>query len=165
MTFIFATTFLGVFWQVVIILGIGLLVALLVAITGRKWLKKPTDSVSSTVPTNRETGSPKVERRAHPRQSVNYQQVFVYKANSESLLCEGLILNKSLGGLGLEVPTEIEVYSRLRLTLPTRDESTGMTVEVRYARKKGTVWRIGCQFPEHSHWDIMQWLGPPDPDE
>lgn len=106
------------------------------------------------------------ERRANPRQEAERQEILLCDPDLRNSAEYGLLVDRSLGGLGIELRQPIEVGEKLRIRpLMTPPETPWILVEIRYCRKKGRVFRIGCQFVESTSWDVMSLFGPRDPDE
>ena len=76
------------------------------------------------------------------------------------------ILDRSLGGVGIELKEESTVGQRFQLRLSGwSPEAAWVTVEVRHCRPHGEGWRVGCQFLDVSAWEVVNLFGPPDQDE
>jgi hypothetical protein len=163
----FSTLIAQVDGQLLLILGAGLGAAMLVILMGVVFLRQRQTRPSAKTPSLSSDDSwDGIDRREHERRSSIVPAVEIASPESSAIVTTGVIVDKSLGGLGLEVEEEIPEGARFRLRL--RDagpDADWALLEVRYARPKGNVWRIGCQFVDMSEWDVMQWLGPPDPTE
>jgi hypothetical protein len=106
------------------------------------------------------------ERRAHRRARVMTLEILVREVGSAQKPHTGLVLDRSLGGLGIELPEAVAVGQNLQFRLRKWDKKANwVTAEVRYCRRKGEAWRVGCQFLDVSAWEVMNIFGPPDPDE
>jgi hypothetical protein len=73
---------------------------------------------------------------------------------------QGLVLDRSRGGLYLSVPHRIDVGSLL--TVRTSDfpnDVASVRLLVRHCIQKGNEWRIGCQFVEELPWSVLLLFG------
>jgi hypothetical protein len=106
------------------------------------------------------------ERRIHRRASVSRVTVLIREVEPPQEPQPGLILDRSLGGLGLEVSQEMAVGRHLQFRLPSwAPTAPWVTAEVRYCQRHGMAWRVGCRFLDASAWEVLNLFGPPDPDE
>jgi hypothetical protein len=164
----FSTLFVEIDWYPLLTPGVGLGAAVMVILAGWLFFRRNRPRQPDAKPAAPAAGNTwdGIERRAHPRRSSGSLAVEIAGPESNAVITTGVILDKALGGLGLEVESEIPTGARFRLRLRDAGPDAGWALlEVRFARKKGTVWRIGCQFVDIAAWDVMEWLGPPDPDE
>ncbi len=105
------------------------------------------------------------ERRTSPREPGNALTVTIADPLTGKELGQGKILDRSLGGLGLETPLELPVGTRVYIRLVGAEgKEPWILGEVRYCRFKEDLYRVGCQFVDVSSWDVMNLFGPPDPE-
>ncbi len=169
-------------WDAWLVPAAGLLAAGVITLLGRLyfWYASETTPESEATPESippsahfrsdsshtENKASNHVDRRLHPRYSVEPKEVLLVEADSRKVVATGLVLDRSLGGLGLLLNEQVHVGLRLRLRPTTAEpESPWVQVDIRYCRPRGDKWRAGCQFVEVSSWDVMNMFGPPDPDE
>lgn len=168
MFFAFLTLVAEVDWHPLLILGTGLVATVVAVLLGLVFLRRPPVRRATPKPVAppRETNWDGIERREHPRSSGSALVVEIATLESDALITTGVILDRSLGGLGLEVDSEIPEGAQFRLRLRNAGPNANWALlEVRYSRLRGKVWRLGCQFVDIASWDVMEWLGPPDPEE
>jgi hypothetical protein len=73
---------------------------------------------------------------------------------------EGLVLDRSRGGLYLSVPHRIDAGSRLTVRTPDfPNHVASVKLLVRHCKQKGREWRIGCQFMEELPWSVLLLFG------
>jgi hypothetical protein len=101
------------------------------------------------------------ERRAAPR--VGGDPIPV-------LLCEGdppggepfrgVVIDRSLGGLGLSLDRPLEKGALLSLRVADAPPTTPwVRIEVRNCQPAGTFWEVGCQFYQTPISDVLQLFG------
>ncbi len=87
------------------------------------------------------------ERRSAPRFSVRQLKVLLLDPKSQAEPFEGWLLNRSLGGLGLSVPRQVEAGNIISVRPADGGEVTPwVRVEVRYCRLERGRWTLGCKF-------------------
>jgi hypothetical protein len=106
------------------------------------------------------------ERRAHRRSRPQVREVLVRAAGEETEPRTAAILDRSQGGVGIELKEKSAVGQRFQLRLRNwSPEAAWVNVEVRHCRPHGDSWRVGCQFLDVSTWEVIHLFGPPDQDE
>lgn len=102
---------------------------------------------------------PEVQKRCFPRRAGNYIAVMLTDPDDPSRHWEGYILDRSLGGLGLQVSAPFEVGKDLWVR-PTSTTTLPWTrVKVRHCQRSGRRWVIGCRFQEMLPSSIMLHFG------
>jgi hypothetical protein len=97
------------------------------------------------------------ERRRFVRRRGNPIDVVV-RVDDESASASGIVVDRSHGGVGLEISREVAVGRRLLLR-PSNvgDEAGWIEIEVRHCRPVGDSWRVGGPFTK-ALTASMQWL-------
>jgi hypothetical protein len=101
------------------------------------------------------------ERRVAPRRGGNPIPILVSDAKAEVEPVRGWVLDRSIGGLGLELEEEGEVDIGTVLSVRPAEGSSvpWIKVEVRTCRKMGSAWRLGCQYLRPPSADILMRFG------
>lgn len=100
------------------------------------------------------------ERRSDVRRRGNLVGVRVAEAWESEGREEGLIYDRSTGGLGLELEREVPVETVLKIRSTSAPVTTPwVEVEVRNCRPMGNKYHIGCQFKRTPSWDVMLSFG------
>jgi hypothetical protein len=103
-------------------------------------------------------GSPSDQRKAFRRQG-NVKEVF-YKLGDDKVARQGVVLDRSVGGLRLGLDEEIVIGARLLLLPGGASEMIPWTeVEVRTCRQIDDSWETGCQFIKVPPWSILLMFG------
>jgi hypothetical protein len=116
------------------------------------------DSQASRKPAHRsERGR---DKRRSLRRGGNPVPVLITDSLNTGEPLQGLVLNRSRGGLFLSVPRKIEVGRVLALRTPDfPDLVASVHVRVRHCKQRGEAWRIGCQFMEELPWSVLLLFG------
>jgi hypothetical protein len=99
------------------------------------------------------------ERRQSVRRTGNPVAVSLTGRWTHELICEGCVMDRSTGGLGIIVPQEFAVDTILCVrTLRNRDPLARVPIQVRHCRRLNNgEWMIGCQYrQERSSVQMLQ---------
>jgi len=101
------------------------------------------------------------ERRKAPRRGGNPIAILVSDAEGEVEPVRGWVLDRSLGGLGLELAEEGQVDVGTILSVRPTEGSyvPWVKVEVRTCRRIGAAWRLGCKYLRPPVADIQMRFG------
>ena len=91
-----------------------------------------------------EHGGTRERRRAHRRTGMAIK-VQVQEPNSPETRMEGWVIDRSVGGLGLESAHGISPGTRLQVRTPCQSDSWAL-VEVKHCLDSGGQYRLGCEF-------------------
>jgi hypothetical protein len=113
---------------------------------------------------NRSRRSRPSERPGDTRRSLrrdgNPVKVLISDALNPGKPLQGLVLNRSRGGLYLAVPRRIEVGTRLTIRTPDFPNNVAsVRLLVRHCKQKGNEWCIGCQFMDEHPWSVLLLFG------
>jgi hypothetical protein len=147
---------------------IGLLVAFLAFLVGRRWFvaqptpqpEPPEEEPSSTLLTASLQKPPPPERRSAPRRKGgNRVEVFLTDESKEATMC-GWVVDRSLGGLCLNVEQPLLEGSVWNVR-PRKAPQTApwLVVEVRSCRPEGTEWEVGFRFLKQPQWNDLLLFG------
>lgn len=149
---------------------IGLLVASLAYLVGRRWLvartahltqepagPPPTPLMTLTAARAKQS---KPDRRAAPRRKGG-NRVEVYltdEAKAKVLL--GWVVDRSMGGLCLNVEEPLSEGTILNVR-PRKAPKTApwLTIEIRSCRADSSTWEIGCRFLKPVQWNDLLLFG------
>jgi len=102
------------------------------------------------------------ERRGAPRRRGNPVPILVSDADNAVTPVRGWVMDRSGGGLGLELEEEGEVDIGTVLSvrpLDAPDTVPWVKIEVRNRQLCGSTWRLGCMFVRPPAWDVMMRFG------
>ena len=101
------------------------------------------------------------ERRVAPRRRGNPIAVLVSDAEAAVEPVRGWVMDRSAGGLGLELEEEGEVDVGTILSVRPAEGSyvPWVKVEVRSCRRIKSAWRLGCQYLRPPSADIQMRFG------
>lgn len=100
------------------------------------------------------------ERRKAPRRRGNPVAVLLADEDPDSEPVEGYIVDRSLGGLGVELEESVNVEPGTVLTVRPKLETASWTrVVVRNYQKMGANRRLGCQFTRPPDGQTMMHFG------
>lgn len=100
------------------------------------------------------------ERRCGIRRRGNPTTVLVAEEWEKEGKLEGVIQDRSTGGLGLELDCEVPVETILKVRPTSAPVTTPwVEVEVRNCRHLNGKYRVGCQFKRTPSWDVMLAFG------
>jgi len=104
-------------------------------------------------------GAPRCKRGAL-RRGGNPVPVLVSNLVGPDEAIQGLVLNRSRGGLCLSVPQPIEVGRLLAVRTPDfPDDLDSVQIRVRHCMKKGDSCHLGCQFMQTHPWSVLLIFG------
>jgi hypothetical protein len=99
-----------------------------------------------------------VEKRAGRRRWGNPTEVHLISATSDRRL--GILINRSTGGLAILVDHEVPLGILLGVRSAEAPQYVPtVQVEVRYCRKAGRNFLIGCKFCREIPWNVRVWFG------
>jgi hypothetical protein len=89
------------------------------------------------------------EKRSSPRFQVRAMRVLLAESPNQTDFIEAVMLNRSLGGLGLSVDREIPAGKTLHVCICESERDNHWSViEIRYCRPERGRWTLGCKFLE-----------------
>jgi hypothetical protein len=146
---------------------IGLLVASLAFLFGRRWLVarsapktvQSAEEVSPFLTTANLKKKSEQDRRTAPRRRGNRVEVYLTnEAKTEQVLA--WVVNRSMGGVCLVVEQPLEEGTLLKVR-PRGAPQTApwLAVEIRSCRANGNDWEIGCRFLEAPQWNDLLLFG------
>jgi PilZ domain len=99
------------------------------------------------------------EKRANRRRWGNPTEVHLtWLAGPDRL--HGLVINRSTGGLAIFVDMEVADGTMIQVRPAAAPYYVAKTtVEVRYCRKVGRSFLLGCRFNEDVPWNVRVWFG------
>jgi PilZ domain len=146
-------------WMIAI--GIGgtvlAIIFLLSLFTRHRWPGHATADRSGEDPSALGT---KPEQRSAHRRRGNPVGVYLTDADGKGEPIRAVVINRSAGGLGLEIDQPLEVG----LILSVRAIHAPVTVpwvqvQVRGCRQVDETWEVGCQFLKPPPWSVMLLFG------
>jgi hypothetical protein len=162
--FSFFTFFTDQPWTIPVI---GLLVASLAFLVGRRWLvprpppapAKVVEEVASTLVTAKRTSKSQPDRRAVPRRKGNCVEVFLTD-DSKGPPILGWVVDRSMGGLCLIVEKPLKEGSILNVRPRQAPQTAPWTaIEIRSCRPENVEWEVGCRFLKPPHWNDLLLFG------
>jgi hypothetical protein len=100
------------------------------------------------------------DRRRVPRRWGNALLVHVSDATAQADPVEGVILNRSEGGLCLALHQAVVVGTNLNVRVATAPSSIPWTaVEVKYCLRFVSRWKVGCQFVQPPSAEVLLMFG------
>ena len=73
---------------------------------------------------------------------------------------QGMVLNRSRGGLCLSIPQPVEVDQTLAVrTGHFPEDLASVQLRVRHCQQTRDGWRIGCQFVQELPWNVILMFG------
>jgi hypothetical protein len=100
------------------------------------------------------------DKRRSLRRGGNPVPVVISDTLEPQRLEQGLVLNRSRGGLSLSVLQKVEVGRVLAVRTPDfPDCLASVQLRVRHCKQRGDDWQIGCQFMEELPWSILLMFG------
>lgn len=145
-----------------LLIGIGVVAMVLAAVC---WLALRPKRIVKTVKKQVKEIDPFVqgsgrERRSGVRRRGNPVGVRVAEEWEKEGREEGLICDRSTGGLGLELGREVPVETVLKIRPTSAPVTTPwVEVEVRNCRPLNGKYLVGCQFKRTPSWDVMLAFG------
>jgi hypothetical protein len=145
---------------------IGLLVASLAFLMGRRWLvprTAPAPAAAEELPTNLETAKlgkkSEPDRRSSPRRKGNRVEVFLTDDSKRPPLL-GWVVDRSMGGLCLIVEKPLKEGTILNVRPRLAPQTAPWTaIEIRSCRCDGTEWEVGCRFLKPPQWNDLLLFG------
>lgn len=146
---------------------IGMLVAFLAFLVGRRWLvpqpaplpELPAEEAANSLVTAAMQKS-KPDRRTCPRRKGgNRVEVYLTDSSKEPQVY-GWVVDRSMGGLCLNVEKPLNEGSILNVR-PRKAPQTApwIAVEIRSCRPDGNEWEIGCRFLKQPQWNDLLLFG------
>lgn len=150
--------------EVVVPALVGVVVAALALISARLF-SRGTPGVQEQPPEAKPEHDPFVQgslsenRRAY-RRGGNPVEVFISRPSARDHNLRGRVSDRSVGGLGLEVPLEFAPGTVLKvLPVNAPNITPWVDVEVRSCRPVKEGWEIGCQFVKTPSWEVLLLFG------
>jgi hypothetical protein len=141
----------------VIAIGIGGAVLGVIFVTSfitRKPAKKPN------LPPDPYAMGTTLEQRGAHRRKGNPIGVQITDADGKGEPIHGVIINRSAGGLGLEMDRPIDVNTTVSVRVVNAPVTVPwIQVQVRSCRQHENGWLLGCQFLKPPPWSIMLLFG------
>lgn len=135
--------------------GVGLIVGLLC----RRSAAVPLPPAPVALPPA-EDPDPARDKRRNPRRPGRSVEVYVAIPGSISDPCKGVVLDRSVGGLGLLVGDEYPVESRISVLPAAASKMTPwVEMQVKSCRRSGEDWEIGVQFLQTPPYATMVLFG------
>lgn len=72
---------------------------------------------------------------------------------------EALVLDRSMGGLGLAVETPLEIGARLRARPRASSDLPWSRLEVKSCHPEQKYWKLSCRFVQLPDWNVIRALG------
>jgi hypothetical protein len=140
-------------WQVWLLLTFGLVSAAVGLFCGRAFFgKRRSETAPGLVPTGlvkqaplpgTESGS---ERRVFPRYETRQCKLVVSAGENDLVPLEGLVLNRSMGGVCVWVSRAFESGKTLRVRNAEFSRTPWVPLLVKNCRIQRGGWALGCQF-------------------
>ncbi len=147
--------------------SIGLLVASLAYLFGRRWLVartkakavEPVEEVSPLLTTAKRKKNSDPDRRAAPRRRGSRVEVYLAdEAKTKQVI--GWVIDRSMGGLCLLVEQPLDEGSALKVRPRSAPQTAPwLSIEVRSCRADGTEWEVGCRFLNPPQWNDLLLFG------
>jgi hypothetical protein len=100
------------------------------------------------------------DRRSSRRRGGDPVKVFVAPGTDAAAPGEGLVVDRSRGGLCLVVHDPVEQGSLLRVRAAhVPDDLHWVPVYVKRCQAQGDSWKLGCQFVENLPWSVTLLFG------
>lgn len=145
---------------------IGLLVASLAFLVGRRWLvPRPAraapsvEEVDSNLITAKMTKKAEPDRRSAPRRKGNRVEVLLTDDSKRPPIL-GWVVDRSMGGLCLIVEKSLKEGSTLNVRPRQAPQTAPWTaIEIRSCRPEGDEWEVGCRFLKPPQWNDLLLFG------
>jgi hypothetical protein len=99
------------------------------------------------------------ERRGSRRRWGNPTEVFLNSPLWSKQL-HGLVINRSISGLAIFIDMEIQAGTLLKVrSVEAPYYVPWVDIEIKYSRKAGRNFIIGCQFRTEVPWNVRVWFG------
>jgi hypothetical protein len=126
----------------------------------RRWTPSPLPAPPSCRPfdvRNQVRGAPD-NRRQSLRRNGNPVDVLVAETKGQEV--EGVVVDRSTGGLCLSLPHAVNAQTVLRvIARHAPEDSPWLIVKVRHCRQAENRWLCGCQFMESPPWSQLLLFG------
>lgn len=157
-------TALGPIGYAATLAGVGFVIGLAIGLLSRR--KAPAADAPASPPPDMpvsakvETTESKGDKRRNPRRPGRSVEVFVHIPGHFQESIKGVILNRSVGGLGILVGDEYLVGSTIGVLPAAASKLTPwVEVEVKSCRRNGEDWEIGVQFLKVPPYSTMVLFG------
>lgn len=146
---------------------IGLLVASLAFMMGRRWLVPrpagkagtPEEEGESNLITAKLSKKSEPDRRTAPRRKGNRVEVFIADDSKKNPV-QGWVVDRSMGGLCLIVDSALTEGSVLNVRPRLAPQTAPWTaIEIRSCRPDGGEWEVGCRFLKQPQWNDLLLFG------
>lgn len=138
----------------------GLTFAVGVVVAGRRRVPPPRPKVAAPAEPDPFVEGSKSERRLAVRRQGSLVAVLVADADGKGTPAEGLVADRSVGGLCLQLPAAVAPGTLLSVRPRSAPPIVPWTqVEVRSCRQEGAAWEAGCQFVRTPPWSILIQFG------
>ncbi len=153
-----------------VIPAIGVLVASLAFLVGRRWfvarpapvgdkpMEEPATVLLSLAAARAKKSQP--DRRSAPRRKGgNRVEVYLADDRKEKVLL-GWVVDRSMGGLCLNVEEPLKEGTLLNIR-PRKAPQTApwLAIEIRSCRPEGSSWEVGCRFVKSPQWNDLLLFG------
>jgi hypothetical protein len=149
-----------------ICIGAGLAIAIVIMLVGRVLLSRNREHSRVNLDAALEKADPfeqgsTSDRRTAPRRRGNPVAVRLSDSEGQVEPVRAWVVDRSAGGLGLELDEEGEVEIGTILTVRPTDapDLPWVKIEVRNRYKHGTTWRLGCKFIRPPAWNVLMRFG------
>lgn len=157
-------------WDLWLIAGAGLAGMCLVLLLGRTAFASPQAAPAPAPAPVPPTETPvdhdpflegsAAERRASLRRRGRLIRVLIATADASATLAEGLVIDRSTGGLCLALEREIPASTVVSVRPADAPATLPWTqVEVRNGRAQPGGWEIGCAFVKTPSWGVLLHFG------
>lgn len=100
------------------------------------------------------------ERRSSIRRKGKHVEVVVADAGANAVLARGLVLDRSMGGLRVQLPLALKAGTALSVRpLHAGDAVPWVPVTVRTCQGEKGDWEVGCQFARVPAWGVLLHFG------
>jgi hypothetical protein len=100
------------------------------------------------------------EKRVWLRREGNQMEIDVADIGLTQPPVQGMVLNRSRGGLLLSLPQPTAAGTILSVRPPNApDEQMWIHVEVRHCKQKADRWHLGCKFTKRLPWSVLLLFG------
>jgi hypothetical protein len=146
---------------------IGVLVASLAFMMGRRWLiaraapaaEKPAEEAMSNMLATAVMKKSAPDRRSFPRRKGNRVEVYVTD-DSKGPPMLGWVVDRSMGGLCLIVEKPLDEGAVLNVRPRQAPQTAPWTaIEIRSCRSEGSEWEVGCRFLKPPQWNDLLLFG------
>lgn len=151
--------------QLWLILGVGLAIGFAALFVGQHLFRRPREEAAGDVVIDRELFDPFVhgtrdEKRRAGRRRGKYLEIEMSDPDNDHALCQGWVLDRSLGGLRLMGDRDWPPGKILGIRV--RDKANCMPwleIQVRHCKPTTHGWELGCQFVHQPTWNMLLLFG------